>query len=127
RTWRTYGPQDGSCRRRMAGVPAGPEVPPRLPDGRVGRAARAVRPGSVYADHPGDLLKLEPGRPLLHRGEPDIRPAADRPPRRAVTVQEARFFPSCPEMAGASLPRPARRAAVCAGPAPHPPRGPASS
>src|SRR5260370_12676553 len=76
-------------------VSVDPEAPPRLRDGRAGRAARAVRPGSLYADHPGDLLELEPGRPLLHRGEPDIRPAADRPPRRAVTAQEARASPGC--------------------------------
>ena len=68
-------------------------------NGRAGRAGRAVRPGSVYADHPGDLLELEPGRPLLHRREPAIRPAADRPPRRAVTAQEARVFPGCSDMA----------------------------
>ena len=53
----------------------------------------------IYADHPGDLLELEPGRPLLHRREPVIRPAADCPPRRAVTAQEARVFPGCSDIA----------------------------
>ena len=79
--------------------PMEPEVPARLRDGRAGGAARAVRPGSVYADHPGDLLELEPRRPLLHRRESDLRPSADRPPRRAVTAQEARVFPGCSDTA----------------------------
>ena len=44
--------------------------------GRADRAGRHVRARRVHADHPGDLVELEPGRPALRQR---VRPAPDRP------------------------------------------------
>ncbi len=41
---------------------------------------RAGRLRCVPADHPGDLVELEPGGPSLRRRGASVRPAADRAP-----------------------------------------------
>ena len=66
---RQGGPGQGRAGRRRPGVhrPVDAAVPAGLRHGRADRAARPVRLRPVPADHPGDLVELEPGRPPVRR------------------------------------------------------------
>ena len=75
---RQGGPGQGRAGRRRPRVhrPVDAARPAGLRIGRPDRAGRHVRARRVHADHPGDLVELEPGRPALRQR---IRPAPDRP------------------------------------------------
>ena len=76
---RQGGPGQGRAGGRRPGVhrPVDAARPAGLRDGRADRAVRHVRARRVHADHPGDLVELEPGRPALRCGRG--RPAPHRP------------------------------------------------
>ena len=62
--------------------PSTSPVPAGLRHGRADRAARPVRFRPVPADHPGDLVELEPRRPPVRQRRVPVRSAPDRAPAR---------------------------------------------